>query len=280
MQDKAEKTATARGVLVLANPFDYGPGSALPSYYRRGWSFEALPFSESEAEQIKSIHSSAAVHTRQEATESIFLEQAAKQRVLHIASHAYVDSSLDAFSGIILAADSASNDDGLLMGYEIASLELNCDLVTLSACETGQGQLHEGEGVLGLPRLFFSAGVNSVLMTLWQVHDEFASELMPEFYRLFLEHNLSKADALAKAKWAKLSEKKNSSNLYYQHPFYWASFVLYGDPGMNHTLVSPAIEFAFIALVILATVFAFYLRYTHRPPLIALSKWRRFNDNF
>ena len=68
------------------------------------------------------------------------------------------------------------------MGYEIADLDINCDLVNLSGCETGRGKIVAGEGVLGLPRLFLGVGANSVLMTHWKVDDKFSSELMPSFY--------------------------------------------------------------------------------------------------
>jgi CHAT domain-containing protein len=243
--------------MVLANPFDGSTNPSLPLYYRRGWSFEALPFSESEAEQIKIIYPSTNVRTRKDATESAFLREVARQRVVHIASHAYVDTSLDAFSGIVLASDSAATDDGLLMGYEIADLKLHCDLVGLSACETGQGQLVEGEGVLGLPRLFLSAGAKSVLMTLWPVHDEFAAELMPKFYEQFLRRKLSKADALAMAKSAVLDAENLPRGIYYQHPFYWAPFVLYGDPGVNQGFFS--LKFIFIGILVLVLFTAGFL---------------------
>jgi len=263
--DTAKMTPT---VLVFANPFDHATSPSLPLYYRRGWSFDALPFSESEAEQIKTIHPPANVRTRKHATESAFLEEAAQQRVVHIASHAFVDTSLDAFSGIVLAAvDGDSADDGVLMGFEIADLNLNCDLVALSACETGQGQLTEGEGVLGLPRLFLGAGAKSVLMTLWPVHDEFAAELMPKFYEQFLRRKLSKADALAKTKSTMLNSEKPRHEIYYQHPFYWAPFVLYGDPGINRGLSTMAkLALAITAFFILAlpVIGVYYLRYRRK----------------
>jgi len=255
-----EKRATVNltaNVLVFANPFDPTITPALALNNRRDWRFDALPFSESEAEQIKIIHSPAKVCTGQDANEPAFLEAAAQQRVVHLASHAFVDTSWDAFSGIVLAAASDTLNDGVLMGFEIADLQLSCDLVTLSACETGQGQFIEGESVLGLPRLFLGAGAQSVLMTLWPVHDEFASELMPKFYEQFLRRNLSKAGALAKAKSTLLNAEKSRHETYYQHPFYWAPFVLYGDPGVNRRVIPPPI--GVVIILVFLSIGIYYL---------------------
>jgi CHAT domain-containing protein len=142
-----------------------------------------------------------------------------------------VDSTFDAFSGLVFALGNDSTDDGVLMGYEISELDLSCDLVTLSACETGRGKMVRGEGVMGLPRQFLAAGAKTVLMTLWKVDDRFTSQLMPEFYQLLLQEKMHKSEALLQAKQKMLGDTSDSQGLYYQHPFYWASFVMYGDPG-------------------------------------------------
>ncbi len=132
--------------------------------------------------------------------------------------------------------------------------------MTLSACETGLGQLAQGEGVLGLPRLFLRAGAQSVLMTLWPVHDEFASHLMPEFYDQFLNHKLSKAEALAEAKRSALHAKIKDHGVYYQHPFFWAPFVLYGDPGVSRGFVIfPIIVAIITGLLCLVFVLALHV---------------------
>jgi hypothetical protein len=107
------------------------------------------------------------------------------------------------------------------------------------------------------------------------VDDKFASELMPEFYSYLLKKKLSKTDALSEAKRAMLLQKRAANGFYYQHPFYWAAFVLYGDPGMSHSAWSPIIKFtiALVAILILAG-FLIYPRYIHRHKLWFLS--RRF----
>lgn len=142
----------------------------------------------------------------------------------------------------------------MLMGYEISDLNLNCDLITLSACETGRGKLMVGEGILGLPRLFLSAGAKSVMMTLWKVDDLFASQLIPEFYHEYLNNNLPKVHALAQAKRKMLNKPSPVNGIYYQHPLFWASFTLFGDPGPGHVYL---VNFKIILLLTLITAFIY-----------------------
>lgn len=231
----AEARLSNPRLLVLANPFRLEAASSQRYAMRAGWRFNFLWFAEEEADQIKKKHANTQIYKQNEANEARLQQESAACQILHFATHAFVDTVFDAFSGLVLAAGEDSTDDGMLMGYEIADLNLPCDLISLSACETGRGRLVAGEGVLGLPRLFFSAGAKSVLMTLWKVDDKFASELMPGFYDELLNQKRSKTDALAKAKRASviLGEKSAEHGIYYQHPFYWASFVLYGDPGVS-----------------------------------------------
>jgi CHAT domain-containing protein len=226
-------------MVVFANPYYYLASSPSTSSQisrsRSGWYFGPLPYAEFEADQIQQIHEDTEVLIGSQATKSVLKTEITRNEIVHIATHGFVDSTFDAFSGLALALSSDSIDDGLFMGYEILDLEMNCDLVTLSACETGRGKLVAGEGVLGLPRLFLGAGAKTVLMTLWKIQDKFAFELMPGFYDYFLNQNLTKSGALSQAK-RKIIQNKNrddGSSVYYQHPFYWAAFTLYGDPGRS-----------------------------------------------
>jgi CHAT domain-containing protein len=189
-----------------------------------------------------------------------------------LATHGFVDTAFVEFSGLAFSVSKDSTDDGLLMGYEISDLNLPLDLVTLSACETGRGKMIAGEGVLGLPRLFLGAGARTVLMTLWQVDDKFTSELMPKFYDFFLNQRLSKADALAKAKLALLHRGVSENGVHYQHPFYWASFVLYGNPGESRSSFSLAVKLAIImSTAIILAIVVISLRRGRRSPHVILS---------
>ena len=258
LEDKSKWSAGNTKVMVFANPFK----STQNHHFKRnqfrsltGWSFEPLPFSEVEAERIKQVYQATRVCNRDNATKESFIQEAQRHQVVHIATHAFVDKVFDAFSGLVLSTSQDSTDDGLLMGYEISDLSLKSDLITLSACETGRGKIVAGEGVLGLPRLFLSAGAKTVLMTLWKVDDRFTSELMPKFYDDLLNNNSTKADALRNAKLFMLLKEVKRQDVYYQHPFYWASFVLYGDPGIKSISLIVYLIMLTISTIILILIF-------------------------
>lgn len=132
-------------------------------------------------------------------------------------------------SGLILAGANSNwnrelsntneKEDGILTAYEISTMDLsNTELVVLSACETGLGDIQGNEGVYGLQRAFKIAGVHHVLMSLWQVPDKQTSELMRLFYENWITHKMSIRDALYKA--------QNTMRRKGYEPYYWAGFVL------------------------------------------------------
>ena len=133
-------------------------------------------------------------------------------------------------SGLELESDEAN--DGQLELHEILGLKLDADLVTLSACQTGLGSGHfaevpAGDDFVGLTRAFLYAGSTSVLATLWEVDDSSTLVLMKHFYAGLKQAGESedKAAALARAQRALLSSET------YNHPYYWAPFVLVGEMG-------------------------------------------------
>jgi len=114
------------------------------------------------------------------------------------------------------------DEDGILTAREIARLNLQgLQLVTLSACETGLGDI-TGDGVFGLQRGFKKAGAQSILMSLWKVDDEATCLLMTEFYKNWIGKNMTKHDALEKAKQTVRSHKEKG----WDDPKYWAAFIL------------------------------------------------------
>ncbi|MEW6264574.1 MAG: tetratricopeptide repeat protein [Thermodesulfobacteriota bacterium] len=120
--------------------------------------------------------------------------------------------------------------DGLLTAEKVLGLKLNgTELVVLSACETGVGEVKSGEGVYGLRRAFTLAGAKSLVMSLWPVPDLETKELMTEFYRHLAEGKLSRAQALRQAA---LKQKHIVQNRYgHVNPLFWAAFIMLGDPG-------------------------------------------------
>jgi CHAT domain-containing protein len=109
-----------------------------------------------------------------------------------------------------------------LEAREVLDLELNADLVVLSACETARGQLSRGEGVLGMSWAFFVAGCPSTIVSQWKVTDVSTAQLMAVFYRN-LKAGKGKAESLRQAQLSLLCSRP------YQHPFYWSLFILIGN---------------------------------------------------
>jgi CHAT domain-containing protein len=143
-------------------------------------------------------------------------------KIIHFATHGLIDDKKPARSAIVLKLDQDPQEDGFLQMREIFNLKLNADLVTLSACQTGGGQLIRGEGIEGLSRAFFYAGASSVLMSLWAVNDQATYQLMERFYS-HLRSSESLTSALQKAQ----VEMIDSGTL--SHPYYWAGFIISGN---------------------------------------------------
>lgn len=127
-------------------------------------------------------------------------------------------------------------DDGILTGEEVADLDLgSTELVVLSACETGLGQVAGGEGVFGLQRAFGLAGARSVMASLWKVDDRATQALMVEFYRNLWQKKLSRAESLRQAQLTLMHSKdlnaaeSSSAKPQRNAPHLWAAFTLSGD---------------------------------------------------
>lgn len=117
-------------------------------------------------------------------------------------------------------------DDGILTANEIAQLDLRgLDLVVLSACESGVGDIIQGEGVFGLQRGFKKAGAKSLLMSLWKISDLATEMLMTEFYNMLCEGK-SKRESLRLAQKKVRDYKDSNGYQIFQDPFYWASFIM------------------------------------------------------
>jgi CHAT domain-containing protein len=146
-------------------------------------------------------------------------------RFIHFATHGIVNSEFPELSGIVLSLwdENGNEQDGFLRLHDIYNLELNTDLVVLSACETALGKEIKGEGIVGLTRGFMYAGAPSVVASYWRVDDRATADLMKRFYQRMIREGMPPSTALRGAQSSMLSEKTTS------HPFYWAGFALQGE---------------------------------------------------
>jgi CHAT domain-containing protein len=248
----------------------------------RGGEWKALPGTRVEAEAIarrfKEVGQPAKLLTDSDASEPRLAELArdgslAKVRYLHLATHGTADWRYPLRSAIILARDRQPGPAGPLADGRLTAAEvlrdwsLDCDLVTLSACETGLGRYATGESYLGFAQALLSVGSRGVCLSLWQVDDAATALLMDRFYanllgqREGLKKPLGKAEALDEAKrWLRTLPRAEAVKLAakltggvergkgrpalpllpavpetkedeppYAHPYYWAAFVLIGD---------------------------------------------------
>jgi CHAT domain-containing protein len=151
--------------------------------------------------------------------------QLADYRMIHFATHGLIDSRHPELSSLVLSLVDRKGRplNGFLRLRDIYNLDLNADLVVLSACQTALGQEIRGEGLVGLTRGFMYAGAARVMSSLWSVDDRATSELMKRFYRHMISNGLSPAEALRRAQidMSRLPGWKS--------PYYWAAFSLQGE---------------------------------------------------
>jgi CHAT domain-containing protein len=194
-------------------------------YENQDFKFSTLPFSEKEIKSISKLFNKKRkdVFLREKASEEIIKKVTLSDyRIIHFSCHGFLDEDYPFRSSLVLSLGDGQGEDGFLQVREIYKLEMMPQLVVLSACHTGRGTLKRGEGVLGLPRVFFYAGAESILSSLWRVRDRQTAGFMNLFYR-YLASGKSKAQSLQLAKIDFIESKK------YSNPFYWAPFVLNGE---------------------------------------------------
>ncbi len=144
--------------------------------------------------------------------------------VLHFACHGYFDGSISEMSSVLFSEVSGkieSDDDGYLTIPEASVLNLNADMVCLSACETGLGEVKAGDGMVGLSRAFMVAGARHVGVSLWCVDDQATAKFMARMYELVEKKKMSYTEAYRAVK----AEFRKDED--FSHPYYWSAFVLY-----------------------------------------------------
>ena len=133
-------------------------------------------------------------------------------------------------TSVIIVGNKNSKEDGLLEAWEISQMDLKADLAVLSACETGRGRVSAGEGLIGLTWAFFVAGVPTTVVSQWKVESASTATLMLAFHRALRSDNPSGVSAFAIARALQRAELQLLRTQQYAHPFYWAGFIVLGDP--------------------------------------------------
>ncbi len=205
-------------------------GSVAPemrAVLKNGFRLPPVPSTRAEVEALRRLYpGTSRIFLGPEATEARAKEIGQEAEILHFACHGLLDDRSPLDSALALTIPEPwrdGEDNGLLQVWEIfEQVRIDADLVTLSACSTGLGELAAGEGLLGLSRAFQYAGARSVLASLWSLSDPSTAELMGRFYG-YLKAGESKAEALRHAQIDFLQASSLS------HPFHWAGFQLLGD---------------------------------------------------
>jgi CHAT domain-containing protein len=248
--DPSPRGPWSHPLLALADP-RYGDesghapvrGTTLEQWIARGYGFAPLPATRREVTEVSRLLQVAPrpphVLLREYAVKQQLLRreaghELARYRFIHFATHGVLATDIPSLRqpALVLGAPApgAAEADMFLTMDEIAGLRLAADLVVLSACQTGRGEEVPGEGVLGLTRAVLHAGAASVVVSLWNVADEATATFMSRFYSHLVRGGLDKARALQQARLDLLRDRARSRGGY-DHPFFWAAFILAGDDG-------------------------------------------------
>ncbi|HEU5292983.1 MAG TPA: CHAT domain-containing protein [Cyclobacteriaceae bacterium] len=182
------------------------------------------------------------------ANKTDFLTRASDYKILHFAMHSSLNDENPMMSVMVFSeADSTEN---LLTAIELYSMKLNSELAVLSACNTGVGQLHRGEGIMSFSRAFAYAGVPSAVISLWKVPDIATSKIMVSFYS-HLKKGESKDRALQLARQDFVRENPEMA-----HPYFWSGFILTGNNSPLNFPQSYYVWWIVVSLLVLAGLFA------------------------
>lgn len=193
---------------------------------------ELCPLPEAETE-VASIAKTFDPHFNKvfigrEASEKTFRTLSPTYSTIHLATHGVLDNRHPLYSHLLLTkTEGDAENDGLLEAREIMNMTLNADLAVLSACETANGRISPGEGVMGTAWAFFVAGTRSMLVSQWKVNSASTSQLMTNFYQALESKQRSQGGKKTRSlQEATLRLMKDAR---YRHPFYWSGFVLVGS---------------------------------------------------
>ena len=220
----------------------------------RRFALAPLNFNNKEVNTVRELLGVGDVYLGKEATEERFKKEGVNYKIIHFATHGMAndrdpDFSLLAFTEI---ADSIENE--FLYVSDLYNMKLNADLVVLSACETGLGELRRGEGIISSARGFSHAGAKSIFTTLWSVNDQSTSIIIESFYK-YLKEGKDKDEALHLAKLDFLKSADNNK----AHPFLWAPYIIIGDTAPIKLSANWTLMYVLIGSGAVVTIFLGFL---------------------
>ena len=210
------------------SPQSYLQPSAVEIIGLRGTpTFQRLPFTRQEAERIRAMFpedGSVAVLGFDADYQAALSPELNQYQIIHFATHAVIDGEHPELSGLVFSMvdEDGTPQKGFLSQHEIFNMELNAEMVVLSACQTALGKELRGEGQVGLTQSFMYAGAPRVVASLWHIQDKATAELMALFYRAILEQGHSPTEALRQAQLAMWRDKN------WRFPYHWGAFVSQG----------------------------------------------------
>jgi CHAT domain-containing protein len=221
---------TQATIFAMGNPKLDGDTISKVRITRRDEPLTQLPDAEREVNALGRLYGAGSrVLVGEQAREVTMKAEGGNYKLLHFATHAILDDRNPLYSHIVLSrSENDTHEDGLVEAWELMKLDLNAELAVLSACQTARGRIAAGEGIIGMSWALFVAGSPATVVSQWKVDSARTSELMIEFHRNLLrkpgarETRLTKAEALQQAA---LKVFRSS----YNHPVYWAGFILIGD---------------------------------------------------
>jgi CHAT domain-containing protein/tetratricopeptide (TPR) repeat protein len=223
--------ATPRNLLAMGNPALASATSERAKLTYRDEKLAPLPEAAKEVKALESLYGrqQTRVFVGAQAAEDRFKAHAGEFRIIHLATHGLLNDTNPMYSHLLLAPGSPK-EDGLLEAREIMDLDLHADLAVLSACQTARGQITPGEGVIGLTWAFFVAGVPTTVVSQWNVESASTAELMLAFHRRLKAERRKPGFAFSTARALQRAELQLLHSPQYSHPFYWAGFIVMGDP--------------------------------------------------
>ena len=216
-------------ILVVANPRLTEQTVRMARAIQRDESLAPLPDAEKEAKEIRTLYGDKVrIVTGEKATEAFVKRNAGRYRMIHLATHAEFDDTSPLSSHLLLAAGKESTEDGLLEAREIMNLNLAPDLVVLSSCETGRGEVRGGDGLVGMSWALLVAGCPTSVVSQWKVGSASTAKLMIEFHR-----RLARVPPSARRRTAARALREASLAMMripqYRDPWNWSGFVVMGS---------------------------------------------------